>query len=351
MSAHELPQQTPQGPRPERPRGSRLSLGGVSGDGRRLLLVDAHGEEFTLEIDAALRAALRGDSARLGQLEIQMDSTLRPRDIQARIRAGESPEEVARAAHSTVEKIMPFAAPVMAEREHVAQRAQRSSIRRPAGEGSGSARTLGDAIEAHLRAQNVDPETVTWDAWRREDGRWMLTGRYESERRSGTAHFVFDQPGNFVVLDDDDARWLVGDLGDGPDPLLESPVRDDLEQARARRLGVVPADELPLGTDAIELTSDAPADRAPVEPEQPVDPRATTADLTETAAAIRELGGEVPLDALLDGPPAEPTDVETEDEEPAEAPEPPARRTVRKKGGRASVPSWDEIMFGGGDQQ
>ena len=34
--------------------------------------------------------------------------------------------------------------------------------------------------------------------------------------------------------------------------------------------------------------------------------------------------------------------------EPEPAPEPvPPRRTVKKSRGRASVPSWDEIMFGG----
>ena len=60
-----------------------------------------------------------------------MDSMLRPRDIQARIRAGETPESVAAAAQTTVDKVMPYAAPVLAEREHVAERAQRSSIRRP----------------------------------------------------------------------------------------------------------------------------------------------------------------------------------------------------------------------------
>ena len=61
---------------------------------------------------------------------------MRPRDIQARIRAGETPEAVAQAAHTTVEKIMAFAAPVLAERQHVAERAQRSSVRRKAVDGS-----------------------------------------------------------------------------------------------------------------------------------------------------------------------------------------------------------------------
>ena len=108
-----------------------------------------------------------------------MESTLRPRDIQARIRAGETAEAVAQAAQTSVDKIMAFAAPVLAERQHVADRAQRSSVRRSdGGQAAGGARTLGDAVAAQLRSLNVDPQTVEWDAWRREDGRWSLTGAY-----------------------------------------------------------------------------------------------------------------------------------------------------------------------------
>src|SRR6476661_3865815 len=111
-----------------------LRLTGVSEDGRKLVLVSDAGVEFTVDVDDRLRAALSekgsGDQPRLAQLEMQMDSTLRPRDIQARIRSGETPESVAAAAGTTVEAIMPFAAPVMAERQHVAERAQRSSVRR-----------------------------------------------------------------------------------------------------------------------------------------------------------------------------------------------------------------------------
>ena len=68
-----------------------------------------------------------------------MESTLRPRDIQARIRAGETPESVAQVAGTSVDKVMPYAAPVLAERAHVAQRAQRASIRRRPVEGGAAA--------------------------------------------------------------------------------------------------------------------------------------------------------------------------------------------------------------------
>lgn len=325
---------------------AHLTLAGVSDDGQRLLLVSDAGVEHTLDIDRRLRAALRGDSSRLGQLEIQMDSSLRPRDIQARIRAGESPEAVAQAAQTSIEKIMVYAGPVLAEREHIADRAQRSTVRRTTGEPAGGARTLGDAVEAHLRSLNVDPSTVTWDAWRREDGRWSLRGGFESIKRKGTAELTFDAPGNYVLLDNEDARWLVGEaVASAPEP------RDDLRSARTRRLSSVPADELPLGDDVIEMVSDD------------VEPAA------EPAALDKDLGGDMPLEAFLDDSPAsddpdaradatEAAEAEAPSEEPVEEPaaetdpaenEPPARRPAKKRG-RASVPSWDEIMFGGGDQ-
>jgi hypothetical protein len=312
-----------------------LTLAGLSEDGKRLLLVSDAGVEFTLDVDAKLRAALRGDSdarARLGQLEIKMESILRPRDIQARIRAGETPETVAAAAQTTVEKIMPYAAPVLAEREHVAQRAQSASIRRPAGSPAGS-RTLGDAVSGHLRAQNVDPGGVDWDAWRREDGRWTLTASYSATGRDGEAAFTFDAPGNYVSADDDDARWLIGD---GPavtaDVAPAAPAQDDLASARRRRLAAVPPDELPLGEDAIDLVTEDPVE----------------------TAAPDSLGSEAPVEAYLDDEPAvddtepEPDDHEATEEsvDDARADEPAGRPAKRK--GRASVPSWDEIMFGGG---
>ncbi|WP_107774167.1 septation protein SepH [Nocardioides sediminis] len=336
---------------------AHLTLAGLSDDGKRLLLVEDDGAEHTLDVDDALRAALRGEHARIGQLEITMDSSLRPRDIQARIRSGESAEAVAQAAQTTVERIMPFAAPVLAERAHVAQRAQLSSVRRRSGETG--ARTLGEAAAAQLRSVNVDPSVVEWDAWRREDGRWTLTGAFSTPGRSGTATFAFDVRGNFVTLEDDHARWLVGEQVSRP-PAASAPSatasRDDLQQARQRRLSSVRPDELPLGEDAIEMVHDtetSPAD-APGDAE-------TTMDLTEVAG----LGGEQPIEAYVDEPaetepsedkqpgqqstgpePAAAADGDTT--EPPAADERPAKKPARKGRGRASVPSWDEIMFGGG---
>ena len=77
-----------------------------------------------------------------------MDSVLRPRDIQARIRGGESPEDVAAAAQTSVDKIMGFATPVLAERAYQAELAQKASVRRRTA--TGPVGHLGQAVESFL---------------------------------------------------------------------------------------------------------------------------------------------------------------------------------------------------------
>src|SRR6478752_3853061 len=179
---------------------------GLDKDGTRLVLVSSAGEEFSVPVDTRLRAALRGENARPGQLETKMESALRPRDIQARIRAGESPEDVAAAAKTSVEAIMPFAGPVIAERQHVARIALKGSLRRRTGETTTAARTLGEAAELYFSEHSLHDEDVEWDAWRRPDGRWALVATYAVGGRPRTAEFTHDQPGRYVVAENDDAK-------------------------------------------------------------------------------------------------------------------------------------------------
>nr|WP_235736122.1 septation protein SepH [Nocardioides alcanivorans] len=241
--------------------------------------------------------------------------------------------------------------PVLAERQHMAQRAQRSSVRRRSGETG--ARTLGDAVEAQMRAHGQSVDGVEWDAWRREDGRWTLEATYEVEDRIGVAHYSYDLPGNYVVVDDDDARWLVGDAPAPTSPAAPAP-RNDLEEARARRQSSQQSEQLPLGEDAIALiqSSEQPA---------PYVAEESTVDLTETARAARDAGlAEDPALAPTPEPMTESRQAETDESDPSraessdqpaadepKAEEPPAPRRTSRRKGRASVPSWDEIMFGG----
>ena len=106
-----------------------LRLVGLTDDGTRLVLEDGDGERHTVPVDERLHAALRGDRARLGQLQISIEGELRPREIQERIRAGETSEEIAAAAGVPVERVRRYEGPILLERTVVAQEAQAVGVR------------------------------------------------------------------------------------------------------------------------------------------------------------------------------------------------------------------------------
>jgi len=142
------------------------------------------------------------------------------------------------------------------------------------------------------------------------------------------AEFVFDAPGRFVVAEDDEARWMVGEQTSvkGPQPRTTP---------GPRRLSAVDAgDILPLGEDAIEMVAE---DSSPA--------AAGTADWMATQATARPAGDPVEETVELGSEADEP-----DTSEPSETSE-PAQPRAAKKGRRPSVPSWDEIMFGGGKRE
>ncbi len=144
-----------------------------------------------------------------------MESSLTPRDIQARIRAGESVEDVAAAAGVTVERIDAFAAPVVAERDHVAGLAQAGAVRRR-GESS-SNRPLRAAVAEQFLGAGLDPDGIEWDAALIGARRWRVTATFQRDEQPVEAHFVYDVNGRFSVADDDDARWMIGDGARAPE--------------------------------------------------------------------------------------------------------------------------------------
>ena len=379
----------------------------LSPDGRSLIAATDEGEEFAVPVDDRLRAAVNGDRPRLGQLEIQMDSSFSPRDIQARIRSGASLEEVAAVAGLPIDRVERFAAPVLAERDHVASTAASSSVRRR-GETSGH-RGLRVAVAERLHAGGVDVDSVTWNAHRNEDGRWSVTAAYRLDADDRRAEFLYDPQGRFSVAGNDEARSLLGERSPTVRPV---PSADDAADAEPT---VDLDDELALVRATLEPSSEDVAVAATEPPELPADPAeaarreaaeptvvivrhltsVTQIDITEVehsaeGAAAEDQTASDPdlvssplevLDEMLGGAgfseepvrgyaglsdasavpvvdehgfePIAPADVpvEPEPEAPAEPdaliPDPAAaeRKPARRK--RASVPSWDEIMFGG----
>ena len=70
-----------------------LELLGTSSDGESLVLTDAQGERYSVLISDELRGATRRDRPKMDIAPSR--PTLAPRDIQALLRAGATPEEIA----------------------------------------------------------------------------------------------------------------------------------------------------------------------------------------------------------------------------------------------------------------
>jgi Protein of unknown function (DUF3071) len=180
----------------------------VSEDGSyAVLAVPGRSGRYILPIDERLRAVALGQTSRLAQYEIEVESPLRPKEIQARIRAGETAEEIADAAGIPVERVRWFEGPVLAERAYIAEQAQAGSVRR-AGDSSGPGPRLGDIVTARLTAAGTDPADGQWDSRKRGDGSWQVSLTFPSGGRLHVAEWVFDPRRRHVMPDDDNAARL-----------------------------------------------------------------------------------------------------------------------------------------------
>lgn len=190
-----------------------LRLIGVQDDGKHLLLADSQGARYRVPLDEQLRAAARRDRSFLGQLPIEIDGGMRPREIQALIRRGLSAEEVADRAGWSVEKVRRFEGPILAEREYIAELARGVTV------GSGSrAQSLGTRIDERLTARGVDLDVVAWDSARVDDGLWTVTVHFPAGGRERSAAWRFDPKAGVCTPANDEAKWLSEDDSVGPIP-------------------------------------------------------------------------------------------------------------------------------------
>lgn len=161
----------------------------VSDDAEHIIVSspDLDGEEFLLAINDELRDAL-APPARPRRPDPAPDEPLTPREIQSRIRAGQSPQELAEAAGVSLAKVERFAGPVLTERAHMAEAARAARVTWH-GE-SAEPRSLESVVTARLE---VDGATdLAWDAWRREDGVWMVQVAYELGGQRHTAEWTWE---------------------------------------------------------------------------------------------------------------------------------------------------------------
>ena len=354
-----------------------LELVGLHEDGEHLVLSAADGQKYRLRIDEALRAAVRRDRPQLEQLRVEQAGGLPPREIQARIRAGATAEVLAEETGLPIEHVRRFEGAVVDERAFVAGQARGTRIGREP-----SAPSLGDLVTDRLGARGVDLETLAWDTYRQGSEPWTVVARFRVGDEAREAQWSFDPQRQTLHALEDEARWLSEtEIVDEPIPRRHlAAVRDmvyDVEADGAIRPVLA----------AVDVAGSKPPEAA--EPGKPNDATATLlADLHQKRGVRQQL---VELDdddddfegfgpqqlfdieasghpSFGDPPAAHPAHSRPEEAvdatvlplrspipgaepaaeaEPAVKAEPAApvtHRTSRKQ--RASVPSWDEIVFG-----
>ncbi|HEU5268644.1 MAG TPA: septation protein SepH [Jatrophihabitans sp.] len=325
-----------------------LRLVGPGEDGTAVVLETLDGSQrFTLPLDERLRNVSQDQTPEPPAAEpASAAHPLSPREIQTRVRAGESAQTVAEAAGMPIEKVMRFALPVLAERTRVVEEAKRARARRPGESGSAP---FGELIAERLGRHGVDPNGVDWDAYRRPDGGWTVTASFTAQEQGRQAKFSFGLGNRTVSALDALAADLLSDrpvralLPPDPEPVAE------LVEPGPVRLSAVPdrpevepdesgTEELGLATPAVRPFRRQKAHTRPI----PVD---SDDELFDQEAFDGSAGGwhEPALPLELAEPGYQPG-TEAGDEPGYEPGEGRHRRS--RRGDKPRMPSWDDILLG-----
>jgi hypothetical protein len=197
-----------------------LTLIGLDVNGKHLICEGGDpADKFLIRLDDRLRAAARGERSRPGNnpRDNEVRGVLRPKDIQARIRAGASAQEVADSSGMDLSKVERFAHPVLLERQRAAELA---TAAHPVLAEGPIVETLLETINAALTDRGLGSGDTTWDAWRTEDGRWTIRMGWQAGLSENVAHFRFTPGahGGTVTAIDEAASELI-------DPEFERPLR------------------------------------------------------------------------------------------------------------------------------
>ena len=322
------------------------------GDDVGQVLVEAvdGGERFLLQVDVPLRESIHSDLPRLHQDPPKDEPAIAPREIQIRVRAGESPEAIAEENAAALQWVLRFAGPVLDERRRMAGEARRARARRTTAE----AQTVvfGEAVDERFAAHGIDPGQVRWDARRREDAQWVIAAHWVGGEADRTAEWAFHLSTRMVSSLDDTAADL---LSDRPIPPLIVPAKEEIASATSLALapplrpgvvafpvladthtGPLPEVEDVFDQETVdEPDSDADAGPQQAEPDEPPLPL----HIAETEAPEDMEAATLPLPAL-------------KNLGPAHLATPPGRRrgaheeSEEQKAARAHIPSWDDILLG-----
>lgn len=319
----------------------------VTGEGALVFSTD-HGY-FTVELNDALeRAILEAKQIRAEQHDdkpVHQQSTLPISQIQALIRAGADPDQVARKYALNSALVRRFAAPVESEKNYAIEQFLR--VRAPK---ESRVRTLAELIERTLVAARIPRESVQWKATRRGLEPWRIIASFQSAGHPIHAEWSWNMHDNTVVCINNAARKLIGEadttpavgIGDQNAALNEAlPNAANLpgDSARSARIEMTVSawneqsqptqgEQHSASTEAAQQASDI-KESAPAAPQEPVrQPDAEEATSTDDHAPSFDTPDVIDVHVEA---------VQTEQAQPTKA---------AHRGRRSPIPSWDEIMFG-----
>ena len=276
---------------------SEMRIVGRTEDGTQLELIDGEGATHFLRITDNLKGLV--NQPRLVAVAPSEGRTIfTVKEIQSRLRAGESAASISSTTDWSLDKIDRFSGPIMQERAYVIGLAIETQLRRESASPS-----LATATIAQLQPRGVDMTEVEWNTFRNEDGTWTIVLQYPHSQNSqksgyGEANWIFDLDNRTLVADDEGARWISGD---------EKPSRP-ATPSHGMVFGSdqsTPAPRLTAFSESVTIIESVPLSVVP--------------DVQEKKEEVKEeIAREIPNDAKKDG--------------------------VTK---RIRIPSWDDIMFGG----
>ena len=185
---------------------SELRLIGRSSDGSNLELDSQDGAHFLLPIDEQLRALV--NQPRLVAVATpEEQSTLTVKEVQARLRGGETIDSISRTTDWSPEKIEKFSGPILQERAYVIGLALGAQLRKEK-----HSPTLGLATISQLEPRGVDMAFVEWNTWRLPDGSWNIVLLYpKKDGAINESNWTFDLANRSLEAVDDGAAWISGD--------------------------------------------------------------------------------------------------------------------------------------------
>lgn len=338
-------------------------------DGDYLVLEAQDGQKFRLLIDESIRASVKREPQQL------LDSvSITPREIQDEIRNGATIDDLVKRSGATFEFVEKFAAPVIAELKHMVDSAL--SVRLTiAGDRYSDTNQIefGEIINSRLVTSGATG--IHWKAERLEPSRWLVSANYQLNGVAGSAAWSFDPRQLTLSPENETAVTLSSQetLNQNVIPKLKTVETVTFEET------VVIEDVIPIGRGAAEETPVAvqPVDISPVEynlppvastpvsvPTQKPNPEpeslSATADLLEALRRKRTERSETSLDAhpstqnlrVIDIEPtpvvpiAEPAAPEENISQAEQSESFEEQKPAAPRKGRATMPSWDEIVFG-----